>query len=90
MTLHICKDNDFLETHLNKLKHSLTENDAILLIESAVYQASRPFSTKARLFVLTEDLLARGLDKKCSADFTALNFDEFVTLTEQHEKIISW
>ncbi|NIY93841.1 sulfurtransferase complex subunit TusB [Vibrio diazotrophicus] len=90
--LHIVKS-------LEKLKlvfRYLQQDDAILLVENAVY-ASREHSEyfkqlvpATRVFALEEDLLARGWLEKAEKNIQVINKFEFVELTVSHAKSISW
>lgn len=90
--LHIVKS-------LEKLKlvsRYLLQEDALLLVENAVYATSehseyfKQIAQTNLVFVLEEDLLARGWSKKTAENIQIINKFEFVELTVSHAKSISW
>lgn len=89
MTLYICKHNKALEEQLDCLLAALTKEDAILLIEDAVYQALNNTSCPAKIHVLIEDLCARGIQEKVNTAMNIIDYAGFVNLTETHQRIIS-
>jgi len=90
--LHIVKSLEKLKLVQRYLKPS----DALLLVENAVYAASEDTAYFAHLrqlnevYVLQEDLQARGWTKKCSATIQIINRFGFVELTINQDKSISW
>ncbi len=90
--LHIVKS-------LQKLKlvqRYFQPSDTLLLVENAVYAASEYTEYFAHIrqfndvYVLQEDLQARGWIKKCSATIQIINRFDFVELTIKQGKSISW
>ena len=96
MILHtVNKKHDCLQTCISVLG----ENDAILLIEDGVYATMTvnngidvweniPAST--RLFALENDLVARGISDKILPRFESITLSQFVSLTCEYDKVISW
>ncbi|MCL9776343.1 sulfurtransferase complex subunit TusB [Vibrio methylphosphonaticus] len=85
--LHIIKN----EAGLNRAKEYASTQDAMILIQDATYLASLsiPVSNRA-MFVLHEDLQARGLGENVLKSVQVIDFKGFVSLTEQHESSITW
>ena len=69
-----------------------TAESTLLLLEDGVYAALAPRSVPARaLYVLAEDLAARGLDRgHLAPGITALDMKGFVALTVAHSPVVSW
>ncbi|MFT5321876.1 MAG: tRNA 2-thiouridine synthesizing protein B [Pseudohongiellaceae bacterium] len=96
MILHtVNKKQDCLQNCISVLG----ENDAILLIEDGVYATMAvnngidiweniPPST--RLFALENDLVARGVSDKILPRFEAITLSQFVSLSCEYDKVISW
>ncbi|MGV2990677.1 sulfurtransferase complex subunit TusB [Vibrio sp. E150_011] len=85
--LHIIKN----ETGFKHAQCYLNLQDAIILIQDASYLAGMPlFSEKDNVFVLSEDLQARGLSVESSNNLQVIDFKGFVELTEIHENSITW
>ena len=73
------------------------KTDAVLLMEDAVYGAvqnhvelSSLLEEIGRVFLLQEDVIARGLKLKEPSFFQLVNFDGFVSLTEEHNSSMTW
>ncbi|MFV0449519.1 MAG: sulfurtransferase complex subunit TusB [Vibrio sp.] len=90
--LHIVKS-------LEKLKlvsRYLQPTDTLLLVENAIYASSPQAGYDAHIvragqvFVLQEDLQARGWSEKVAPNMQIINRFEFVELTINHSKSISW
>jgi tRNA 2-thiouridine synthesizing protein B len=90
MTLHIFKTEAQFKANQSLIAPSLFKEDAVLFIESAVYACCQNIDLNALLYVLSEDIKARGLDNNILSSFEIVSYDGFVVLTEAHEKIISW
>lgn len=91
--LHIVKHY----RHLSDALTYLQQEDALLLVEDAVYAALRTHKAHAllveatcRQFVLSEDVNARGLMLNDSNEITAVDFVGFVELTEEHIQSLTW
>ncbi|KEY91431.1 tusB protein [Candidatus Photodesmus blepharus] len=91
--LHIVKS-------LNKLDLALQyrlNGDDILLVESATYAGNPKYYRHALLkrvldnvFLLEEDVIARGILNLISDHISLISFDDFVELTAKHAQSISW
>lgn len=96
-TLHLLSRSPFTDTSGTTCLRLLGAGDGLLLTGDAVYAlqpGSRPFEvlnqlpTDRQLFVLTEDLDARGLT---APDFVqAVDYAGFVDLTLRFERTNSW
>jgi tRNA 2-thiouridine synthesizing protein B len=77
----------------------LSADGALLLIEDAVYAATRgnPAETRIRdalgrlkVYVLAPDLEARGMADRLSEGVTAVDYGGFVDLVAEHPNCQSW
>lgn len=96
-TLHVLSHSPFTDTRLDSCLRLLGARDALLLCGDAAYAlqpGSAPFAhlqgraEALQVFVLAEDLQARGLAAPAWA--TAIDYPAFVDLTIQHAKVNSW
>lgn len=89
-TLHILNK---LAQPLELCLSALAQGDSVILIEEAVYALLQPelmkqLSNSASLYVLDTDAKARGIAFVDTV--SAVNYEQFVDLTVQHDKSISW
>lgn len=82
-TLYILNNPDLLIQCQNAMSH----DDGLLLIENAVILANSQ-TAQDNYFVLEEDLIARGLTP--DSTWTQQNYQDFVNLTLNFDKTISW
>ncbi|MGF1751266.1 sulfurtransferase complex subunit TusB [Vibrio cionasavignyae] len=85
--LHIIKN----EVGFRRAQEYASSQDAMILLQDATYLAS--LLTQApnhAIFVLREDLQARGLDGSSTKAVQVIDFKVFVSLTEQHETSVTW
>lgn len=73
----------------------LSRNDALLFLEDGVIYASRSdlltnLEGKHKLFALKEDVTARGLQNKISANVELISIRKFVQLCCDHDKVVNW
>ncbi|WWP00986.1 MAG: sulfurtransferase complex subunit TusB [Candidatus Dasytiphilus stammeri] len=75
----------------------LSSDDEILLLQDGVIAAlegSRKLNSlqksSVNIFVLKDDVMARGLLSKISSSIVLVSYDEFVKLTVHHVNLISW
>lgn len=79
-----------------QMLQAIGDQDAVLLIEEAVTAALDPTwaiwqQCQLRIFLLSEDLVSRGLATIAAAnELPTLDMEGFVTLTEQYEKTVTW
>ena len=97
MALHIINKTD--TTLWQLLQSAINPNDAVLLIEDAVYVALPTYPLPPGLFalvpqlpchVLAEDLAARGISAKIRPEFASASYREFVALCLQYERVVNW
>lgn len=90
--LYIVKNIDKLPLVISLLQ----KEDALLLVEGAIYAASERSSIFSLLsehgltYVLLEDLDARGWREKVAPSVNVVDMMGFVELTEQYKQSISW
>ncbi|EKO3435771.1 sulfurtransferase complex subunit TusB [Vibrio fluvialis] len=71
-------------------------NDAIVLVENAVYATSEQspffgyFNNHNPVYVLKEDLEARGWLNRCAQNIQIMNVADWVELTVNYDKSMSW
>jgi len=82
---------------LDTLLLLLTAQDDLLLLQDGVLGAlensralNRLLASPATLWVLTEDVTARGLTGQISAKIRPVDYTGFVTLTEKHQQQMTW
>ena len=92
-TLHtVNKTGQALELCLR----ALLLGDAILLIEDGVYalfespEVLEEVIRDIPVYVLQADSLARGVSNRNELDISAVDYNEFVELTDAHDKVLSW
>lgn len=95
MILHTFRHSPHSHTRMEQCIERLNDNDGLLLIEDAVYAVSysNDIGTKLeslhKLFVLKEDLVARGLANKLD-NCVEVDYAQFVELTLSFDSVISW
>lgn len=88
MKLHI-----FNKHHQTARFDLLAEDDAILLIEDAVYMASSlesPLPADRCFHVLLEDAQLRGIANNLQQGSKPVTREQFVTLCTQYAAVTSW
>ncbi len=89
--------DDLLQQCINIIM--LQKNAELLLYQDAVYLAINKtkhgkqineLANTHKIFVLEDDHIARGLQNKLLNNIIIINYPQFVELTIQHNKIISW
>lgn len=96
MILHQIQHSATTDNALNCCLRYIGPQDSILLADDAVncllnvHWHAR--LTGCRLYVLTEDIQARGLCHRLpkSANISIIDYDQFVLATLQHTKVITW
>ena len=92
--LHIINKSPFDRNSLDTCLRLAIAGSAVLLIEDGVYAVNRKSSTAAKvekamkelpIYALQPDLQARGVD-----GIELVDYDGFVKLTTEYEKIQSW
>lgn len=93
MTLHIInKASSAIEIN-EQLSNAIEDGDSVLLIEDGVFQCVSPsksvWPSKAKqIHALKEDALARGV--RIPSGHIEIDYDGFVKLTTEHNKVVSW
>lgn len=97
-TLSNMPNYDVLQRCLDLIE--LQENSVLLLYQDAVYLAIdgetqysaqiRSLAAKQKVYLLAEDLSARGLANKIIDQIILASYADFVALTIQHNKTLSW
>ena len=100
MTLHTWNKADASAEALRLCLATFAPGDALLLLEDAVYLAGEPAATRlhealaargaAALFALAPDLAARGISARISPHVNAVEYTDFVALSLQHARVVSW
>lgn len=100
MTLHTWNKADGAAGALTLCLATLAPGDTLLLIEDGVYLACEPGVTRlqagmagatgTRLCALAPDLAARGISARISPLVTAIEYTDFVALSLQHARVVSW
>ncbi|MEH6344700.1 MAG: sulfurtransferase complex subunit TusB [Bermanella sp.] len=90
MVLHLIQRSPFSSTTLSDCLNIIGKEDSLLFMQDGVYIQSHPSlaSIKNSVYFLYDDLKARGIEKGSTGK--SLNYQEFVQLCTQHDKIISW
>lgn len=95
--LHIVSKSPFTNSALAECLRACGECAAIILIEDAVNAAlantewaSQFNSAGHAVFVLREDINARGLAALIEPSFTIIDYAGFVQLCCEHTPIVSW
>jgi len=95
MMLHILTKGPH-STASFEMQQAIGEQDSVLLIEEAVTAALDPTWVawqhyQSRIFMLSEDLTSRGLTSMAAMhQLPTIEMDDFVSLTEQHLKTVTW
>jgi tRNA 2-thiouridine synthesizing protein B len=96
MILNTFNKNDIRSTSLLCCLATMSAGDALLLLEDGVYAALAhtgllsAIPAGVTLYVLQEDLAARGISDKIYSDFIRVDYREFVALTLQCSKTVNW
>lgn len=99
MILNILNKNSRSGSCFEDCLSQLGEGDALLLIEDGVLAALdiaynqqwlQRCPENVTLYVLRDDLLARGLETAVSPRFQAIGYDGFVELVERYKLSQSW
>jgi len=97
MTLHTWNKADHSHASLQLCKDCMQAGDALLLLEDGVYlllrETFRQWTSNnpaLHFFALTPDLAARGISDRIPAALNLVDYTEFVSLSLQHDKVVSW
>ena len=99
-TLNIVNKSPYEKRTLDQCLSRIGAGDAVLLIEDAVVVAAAGTSYDSelqsagadkKLYVLSADLEARGLaDRPLVNGFSAVDYEGFVALVVEHDRVHSW
>lgn len=104
MILHIVSTSPFSTATFNSVFARCSENDGIILIQDAVYALNHAGVVNQLVtlqqtlgiacFILADDLIARANQGQSataeSGKIKRISMEDFVTLTLNYEKTISW
>lgn len=97
-TLHTLNKPSSHKELCEQLKLTLSEEDAILLLEDGVYHLlsintsneHHWLSDAKTVYALREDALSRGVSTSIEIPVVFVSYEQFVELTTTHSKVISW
>ncbi len=90
-TLHILSQSPQQSNCFERCLSSIKENDTLLLIENAVYAATKIKQTKGfEIYTIEEDVKIRGLQNKIHPTIKLISYAQFVELSIQHPLSIHW
>ncbi|MCW8884882.1 MAG: sulfurtransferase complex subunit TusB [Motiliproteus sp.] len=97
MILHTVNKSPHTSNCLQSCLRTLSDQDALLLIEDGVYAADNHYANQTEalgeeitLYVLKADVDARGLQNRLSSRFQVIDDAAFVDLCVQYPKTQSW
>lgn len=90
MVLHLIQRSPFSSTTLSDCLNIVGDKDSLLFMQDGVYIQNHPNlpSINNSVYFLQDDIEARGL--RVGSIGKSINYQEFVQLCTQHEKVISW
>jgi len=98
--LHIINKSPYERNSLDTCLRLAQDGSGILLIEDGIYAARKNASAaeklqsaleKHKIYALEPDLKARGIDAEHTIEGISLvDYDGFVTLATEYEKLQSW
>ena len=99
-TLHTINNSPFESSSLESCLNHVSKGDAVLLIESAAFDAERAPRTASsikgamgncKVYALAPDLSARGMNEDTVLDGIELvDYGGFVDLVAEHERTQAW
>jgi tRNA 2-thiouridine synthesizing protein B len=99
-TLHTINKSPFSHTTLTSCLQVCSKLDGILLLEDGVFGAlysapcaeelSAKIDTGVKVYVLSGDVNARGLQGKLRSDVLITDYNGFVQLSIEHNCVQSW
>ncbi|CAL4043976.1 sulfurtransferase complex subunit TusB [Buchnera aphidicola] len=94
--LHTLMNSPF-KSNMVLLLDNLRKSDDFLALQDGVLIAVRKnyflrdiLNSSANLYVLQEDVEARGLSNKISTEFMMISYQKFVFLTEKNKQQMNW
>lgn len=97
--LHIVNKSPFERNSLESCLRLATQGSAVMLIEDAVYGATKGTTMESKVqgalgsvkvFALDADLQARGLADRVLEGVTVVDYGGFVDLVTEHSNLQSW
>lgn len=94
MTLFKLHNSPFAHTDFMSLLQRITSEDGVLLTQDAVYALRHTKAwqsltqTHAEIFILQQDLLARGLSNNSAAK--EVDYAQMVALCLRFDNVVSW
>lgn len=95
--LHIISNSPYASSSLENCLRYATKQCTILLIEDAVIAGlekgqwfSRLISSGHLIYLLNDDVIARGLQNQVSSQFNLVDMAGFVWLTELNTQNVKW
>jgi tRNA 2-thiouridine synthesizing protein B len=99
-TLHTINKSPYTNNALTACLKICAGKDGVLLLEDGVFGATASSPNAAELqsliqsgikvFALINDLSARGLEEKLAAGIRPIDYNMFVQLTLDHQRVQSW
>lgn len=94
--LHVLMKSPF-ETNFSLIMNMLKETDDFLALQDGVLIAlidnvflKKLICSSAKLYIIREDVYARGINKNISEKFTLISYIHFVSLTIKHKTQMTW
>jgi tRNA 2-thiouridine synthesizing protein B len=87
------------EDRLQTCLRMLEDGDSLLLLEDGVYLAAQMHEgmqvrslvpAGVKLYALASDVAARGISTKIPADFSGIDYADFVQLCLDHRRVVNW
>ncbi|MGF1874315.1 sulfurtransferase complex subunit TusB [Photobacterium frigidiphilum] len=95
--LHTVTTSPFHTQSLQSCLRYISQDDEILLLQDAVFAGLRENILSktikvsgVKIYLLKEDLLARGIENKVDEYFEVVDYSGFVSLSIQHEAQMKW
>ncbi len=97
--LHIVNKSPFERNSFASCLRMAKDGAALLLIEDGIYAAQNAGDNAAdlegalsrlKVYALGPDVTARGLNDKIDSNITLVDYDGFVQLVTEHDKVQSW
>ena len=97
--LHIVNKSPYERNSFDSCLRLARKGSAVLLIEDGVYAAQSSGDVASRLntaladfdiYALQPDVVARGINEKINNAVTLIDYDGFVNLTTEYDKVQSW
>lgn len=94
--LHTLMKSPF-ETNISLIISMLKKSDDFLALQDGVLIALQGniflksiIMSSVKLYLIKEDVYARGIHKKISSEFILISYIHFVSLTLKHKKQMTW